>query len=261
MELRSGRVLNVEFLPNDEIIQECKMFFKFLFYEFGETFAYKVRIEDTERMLGKRPTVIELLQWEKNRAFWIGSFNRVLTYMRRDVPFGTLLSAFEYFMKYEYNLDQKNCQWSKIKSIVKRYLCELYTNINCLQMIQVMQETELIKTRAFSLSERKLYLRKLASLLVSFNVNPFYTNPPNYRISWEGAFNYAQSQCCFISVLDDGKTVVRLPTVECYFDMYTGEKTCIYHYKVLKTEETFTSPESDIRKAVLLHKRCCEQNS
>ena len=261
MELRSGRVLNVEFLPNDEIIQECKMFFKFLFYEFGETFAYKVRIEDTERMLGKRPTVIELLQWEKNRAFWIGSFNRVLTYMRRDVPFGTLLSAFEYFMRYEYNLDQKNCQWSKIKSIVKRYLCELYTNINCLQMIQVMQETELIKAHAFSLPGRKLYLRKLASLVVSFNLNPFYTNPPNYHISWEDSFNHAHSQCCFISVLDDGKTVVRLPTVDCYFSLHAGKETRFHHYKFLKTEETFISPEIDIRKAVLLHMRCCGQNN
>ena len=261
MELRSGRVLNGKNLSSDEIIQECKMFFKFLFYEFSENFAYKVRIEDTERILGKRPTVTELLQWEKNRAFWIGSFNRVLCYMRREVPFLALLSAFEYFMKYECNLYQKNCQGSKIKSIVKRYLYELYSNINCLQMIQVMPETELIKSHAFWLSEQKLYLRKLASLLVSFNVNPFYTNPPNYSISWEDGFNHAQSQCCFISVLEDGKTVIKLPTVECYFDMYTGEKTCIYHYKVLKTEETFTSPESDIRKAVLLHKRCCEQNS
>ena len=261
MELRSGRVLNGKNLSSDEIIQECKMFFKFLFYEFSENFAYKVRIEDTERILGKRPTVTELLQWEKNRAFWIGSFNRVLCYMRREVPFLALLSAFEYFMKYVYNLDQKNCQWSKIKSIVKRYLYELYSNINCLQMIQVMQETELIKSHAFSLSEQKLYLRKLASLLVSFNVNPFYTNPPNYRISWEGAFNYAQLQCCFISVLDDGKTVVRLPTVDCYFSLHAGKETRFYHYKFLKTEETFTSPEIDIRKAVLLHMRCCGQNN
>ena len=181
--------------------------------------------------------------------------------MRREVPFLTLLNAFEYFTKYEYNLDQKNCQWSKIKLIVKRYLYELCSNINCLQMIQVMQDIELIKTRAFSLSERKLYLRKVASLVVSFNLNPFYANPPNFHISWEDGFNYAQSQCCFISVSDDGKTVIRLPTVECYFDMHTGEKNCFYHYKVLKTEETFTSPESDIRKAVLLHKRCCEQNT
>ena len=173
MELRSGRVLNGKNLSSDEIIQECKMFFKFLFYEFGETFAYKVRIEDTERNLGKRPTVNELLQWEKNWAFWIGSFNRVLCYMRREVPYLTLLSAFEYFMKYEFNLHQKNCHWFKIKSTLRHYLHELYNNIHCVQMIQVMQEVQVIKTHNSPLPERKRYLRKLASLVVSFNLNPF----------------------------------------------------------------------------------------
>ena len=172
--------------------------------------------------------------------------------MLNELRLSTLLQAFDHFMKYEYNLQPKNPECVKLKSHLRNYLLELYVVNNSSKMFRLMDEQNQVKNS----TSKEIYLQELASDLSSQVVNPLFNNQPNV-ISWDKFFQNSRSRCCYIPEVDGGQIVLKLPFSICNFSMFSTHR---YQFKILETGETFESPEKDIRKAFLLHKRTVKIN-
>ncbi|XP_031555156.1 uncharacterized protein LOC116292058 [Actinia tenebrosa] len=278
MKLRSGRILNpvlfkrrtgqkaianlVKQMENIKLekhqdeagrIRELQTFFRFLFYRCCEDIANKERIDEIERTKGRKVTLDELIHWEADESSWQKTFQKVWFRMQRELPLLTLLQAFDSFMKYEHG--SENLEY--LKPFLRNYLHELYDNNDSGKMIKLMQEINHVKSHAFSVSDKKIYLQELASDLASQTINPLFDNHP-IIISWDVFFQYSKSRCCYIPEIDGGRTVRKLFLRVCNFSMFSSPS---YQYRILKTGETFTSPEKDIRKALFLHKKCTDKNA
>lgn len=99
--------------------------------------------------------------------------------------------------------------------------------------------------------KKRPYLQEIASDLSSQIVNPLFNNRP-CLFSWERFFKSSRSSCCFIPYIDGGKTVIRSSLVLCNFGMNSVPK---YHFMIIETQEKFTSPERDPRKAYFMHRK------
>lgn len=237
-----------------QIIKEAKAFFRFLFYHSCKYHANKVRLEEIEKSLGRRPYLNEILNWKTDEAFWRENFQKAWIRMRSEFPSSKLLQAFYFFIKYEHPLQlEEPSVFARMKSQMEEYVEELYHQNNSARMVSMMYEQEQVKTRAFPIPDKKVYFIELADDLACQIVNPVVKQPHSYTISWNQLFEYSKARCCYVSEVDGGCTVVKLPYSN--FSMFPN-----YHFKIIETKETFSSPEKDIRKALLLHKKCTDKN-
>lgn len=282
MELRSGRILQpvtfkrkvdrraitnvVKMMENlsieekdqrveAEIMGDLKIFFRFLFYQCCEDLGNKVRLMDIERTQGRKPNFYELMNWKADNFFWLTTFQEALRSMRLKLPLPLLLEAFDVFMKFEHVPQNPQSDFA-MRSALEKYLLEFYENSSSDKMIQLMEEIKQVKSHPFSVTDRKIYLQELACDLASQTTNPWFNDHPNI-ISWDVFFQYSKSRCCYIPEVNGGRTVRKLPSFVCNFSMFSSP---MYQYKILRTGETFRSPEKDIRKAFLLHQRLTEKH-
>lgn len=238
-----------------KIMKESKAFFRFLFYHSCKYFGNKIRLEEIEKSKGRRPYLDELSKWKADEAFWRETFQKAWIRMREEIASSTLLQAFYYFMKFEHPLQlQEPGVFGRMKGTLARYLQELYHQNNSARMVDLMHQQEQVKTRASSIPDKKVYLMELADDLACQIVNPIARKPHLNVLPWNQLFEYSKARCCHIPEVDGGCTVVKLPYGN--FSMFPR-----YQFKILETKETFSSPEKDIRKALLLHKRCNEKKT
>ena len=132
MLLRSGRILSPQTEseikmvkledtnPKDEteIIKELKMFFRSLFYHCCKDIGNKERIDDIERIKGRKATLDELINWKADESFWKEHFQKTLFRMQNELPATTLLQAFDYFVKYEYNIQLEHPEITVLKPLL-----------------------------------------------------------------------------------------------------------------------------------------------
>ena len=264
MKLRSGRVLvSVSFKPktdrktmnnlkkmienfkfqlkiqNEEckITKESKAFFRFLFYHTCKYFGNKVRLEEIEKSKGRRPYLEELFKWKADEAFWRETFQKAWFRMRKEIATSTLLQAFYYFLKFEHPLQlQEPGVYGPMKGAMASYLKDFYHQNSSARMVLLMRELEEVKTRAFPISDKKVYLNELADNLACQIVNPVARELHPNDIPWNQIFEYSKAGCCYIPEVDGGSTVAKLPYNN--FSMFPR-----YHFKILETKETFSSPE------------------
>ena len=235
-----------------KIMKESKAFFRFLFYHTCKYFGNKVRLEEIEKSKGRRPYLEELLNWKPDEAFWRETFQKAWFRMREEIASSTLLQAFYYFLKFEHPLQlQEPGVYGPMKGAMASYLQDFYHQNSSERMVLLMRELEEVKTRAFPISDKKVYLNELADDLACQIVNPVARELHPKVLPWNQIFEYSKARCCYIPEVDGGRTVLKLPYSN--FSMFPR-----YHFKILETKETFSSPEKDIRKA--LHRRCNEKN-
>ena len=230
MLLRSGRILSPktesetkmvkleETNPKaeTEIIKELKIFFRSLFYHCCKDIGNKERIDDIERIKGRKATLDELINWGADESFWKTSFQKSWFRMLNELPSSKLLQAVDHFMKYEYNLQPQNPECVTLKSQLRSYLLELYIVNDSSKMLRLMDEQNQVKNS----TSKEIYLRELASDLSSQVVNhPLFNNQSNV-ISWDKFFQNSRSRCCYIPEVEGGQTVLKLPFSICNFSIF-----------------------------------------
>jgi hypothetical protein len=252
MLLRNGKVLKPAKPSNvkDEmnIIKELKIFFRSLFYYYLTNIGNRLRIDEIERTKGRKATLDELIEWQPNQTFWQEYLKKAQFRMMVDLPVPALMKAFDCFVKQEHNLHGEEVEIPRIKHFVRNYLYYLYNHNNSWKMMNIMEEQK------EGLSEnhpKRVYLQALASQLASEAAHPMYNNRP-YARTWETFLQESRARTFYVPDVEGGRTVVRSRWGSCNFAMGSVPS---YKFIVLETCEAFNSPEKNIRKAFLLHRK------
>ena len=254
MELRSGRVLSFQNHGEDPVIQELKTLFKLLFYHMGERLAIQEKLLDFRLTHGRGPNLIELKSFRVDRDTWRKLFHKVWHRIQLEVPPRNVIQLIPHLLLQEYGIQPEHPRYSEPHGILTEYIQDLYKDHNCDRMIELMFEELRINEQAPTVRDRKLYLNQIAERL-AYRLH-FYvpdTGTMKQIIPWETFLKSARNECCFFSKNDGGSTVVKLPYT--YFTM-----PATYEYRILETGQTFTSCETNARKALLFHKRCTQKH-
>jgi len=154
------------------------------------------------------------------------------------------------FIREEYNILPGSYDYVKLVVMLQTLFRELY-EMNIDHVLTLMKEQQLVKQ---STDPRAMYLDEIAYITARHATNPLLSDQrsKNRPLPWETFVKKAKSTCGFIPDSSGDKVVVRSSISVCNFGMGCKPNFC---FEILNNCETFYSPESDIRKAYLLHKR------
>lgn len=125
-----------------EIIKEAKKFISLLFYNCCKYYGNEVRLEEMERVQGRRKLNLdELLNWKVDEDFWKETFKKALIRLRNELASSTLSRAFHYFLKYEHNHQLENPEeFVRMESEIISYLEKLYFQNDSTKMVEQMHQ-------------------------------------------------------------------------------------------------------------------------
>ena len=144
MKLRSGRILNAPSInpPNipkveslwerqrklelqDDMVNELKTLFRFIYYHSGVRFANKERIAEIEKE--RRVTINEILDWNDDLHFWTLWFSKVRPHFAEQHVF----NLFPEIMKQEYSITSEDLVYDEVRLILKEYVRNVYNFTTC----------------------------------------------------------------------------------------------------------------------------------
>jgi len=240
-----------ETLPdNIQAKEEVKKFSRYFLYHCIEDLANRFRIEKLEEENGGKTTFQEMINWRADERFWRENFFPAWLRMRNEFSLAELISAVKCFIREEYNILPGSYDYVKLVVMLQTLFRELY-EMNIDHVLTLMKEQQLVKQ---STDPRAMYLDEIAYITARHATNPLLSDQrsKNRPLPWETFVKKAKSTCGFIPDSSGDKVVVRSSISVCNFGMGCKPNFC---FEILNNCETFYSPESDIRKAYLLHKR------
>ena len=199
-------------------------------------------------------------------SFWNLMGSRIRRRVQASVPHQEMGRLIPHLLEQEYHLNPKDPSYDEVFFPLMEYVVWLYAKSNPYKyMIELMNEEKEINYRyPFRARDNKLYLNELAKLLTCVNFNyasnqSWLTDTPcqcwSECVPWRAALQTAKGRLCFDPQIDHGCTVIqRRPT-----SMLTLTNFMSLDYEIIESGEKFTSPETDARKALLLHKRCTQK--
>ena len=268
MELRSGRIVRynpytkrdinnlaktlsqLSIVDEEEykIVEESKIFFRFLFYEAFEHFGIRAKLDEIGRSQGRRAHFFETFDWKIDETFWKEIYEKALILMRQNVSTGFFTDAFYHFIKNEHpNMLDKPQSFSRMKTEIAKFLQTLFHQKNCERILSITREREQVKNRTVRVADKKVYFIKMTNYIarrISFH-------PQLYNPNWKNIFTTVKELIAYLDI-EGGYTVYKLPLMVCHF---TNPSSCLHCFDILETNERFNSPEDDPRKAFLLEKR------
>ena len=269
MELRSGRIVKYSpytrrdinnlaktlsqlSLADEEeckIIEESKIFFRYLFYEAFEYFGVRAKLDEIGRSQGRRAHFFESFNWKIDETFWKETFeNAIILMRRRNVNTVFFTDAFYYFIKNEHpKLLKYPDSFSRMKTKIAKYLQTLFYQKNCERIVSITKEREQVKERMVPVADKKVYFIKIAHY-IALRIS---LHPQLYTPNWKDIFTTVKELFAYVDI-EGGYTVCQVPLMVCNF---TNPPSYSYCFDILETNERFNSPEGDPRKAFLLEKQ------
>ena len=187
--IKSSRNPRYFFVSCSTILDTCK------------DFAHDVRLAKIRKSEGRSPYPKEIVLWKPDEDFWQEMFQDVWETMQEEVTPSELLRAFYYFVKNEHqNMLDKPQTFSRMKTVIAKYIQDLYEQNDSKKMIKFMQEQEQVKERTVPVADKKVYFTEITEYLTRNIMSPWSNFP--HSDEWKQRFEGVKKQLVTYLMMD-----------------------------------------------------------